>query len=149
MNNLFNPSDTEQILTRLEKLKPDAQRQWGKMTVNQMLAHCIVSLETAMGRNFPKRVLIGRLIGRFLKPGIISENPMPKNAPTDKSYMITGNPDFEHEKRKVTELIGTFCAAGPAGCTTHPQAFYGKMTPEEYAIMQWKHFDHHLKQFRA
>jgi len=24
-----------------------------------------------------------------------------------------------------------------------------KMTAEEYAIMQWKHFDHHLRQFAA
>jgi hypothetical protein len=149
MDNLFNQQDAEGILLRIDKLQADARRQWGKMNVNQMLAHCIVSLETAMGRNFPRRVLIGRILGRFLKPGIVSAEPMPKNAPTDKSYIISGNPDFEQSKAKVKELIGIFCTAGPAACTTHPQAFYGKMTPEEYAIMQWKHFDHHLRQFAA
>jgi hypothetical protein len=56
MNNLFNPSDTSEILTRLSKLQPDAQRHWGKMQVNQMLAHCNASLETAMGLNQPKEL---------------------------------------------------------------------------------------------
>lgn len=114
-----------------------------------MLAHCTVSLETAMGRNFPQRVFIGRILGPFLKAGIVSEKPMPKNAPTDKSYIVTDDRDFEKEKTKVIELIKTFSTGGPAKCTTHPQAFFGRMTPEEYAIMQWKHFDHHLRQFGA
>jgi len=149
MNNLFNQNDAAGILLRLEQLPANAQRQWGKMNVNQMLAHCIASLETAMGRNFPKRVLMGRILGRFMKAGIVSEQPMPKNSPTDKSYIITGSPDFETEKAKVMELIKAFCAGGPEKCTTHPQAFFGKMTPQEYAIMQWKHFDHHLRQFGA
>ncbi len=149
MNNLFNQSDVAGILARIGKLSPDSQKQWGKMNVSQMLAHCIVSLETAMGRNFPKRVFMGRIIGRFMKPAIVGEKPLPKNSPTDKSYIITDNRDFEKEKAKVIELIKTFSAGGPSKCTTHPQAFFGKMTPQEYAIMQWKHFDHHLRQFGA
>lgn len=147
MNNLFNPADVANILARIEKLTPNSQRQWGKMNVSQMLAHCSVSLETAMGRNFPKRVFMGWILGRFMKPGIVSEKPMPKNSPTDKSYIITDSRDFEKEKAKVIELIKTFAEGGPAKCTTHPQAFFGKMTPQEYAIMQWKHFDHHFRQF--
>ncbi len=35
MNNLFNQSDTTQILERIEKLTPDSQRLWGKMNVAQ------------------------------------------------------------------------------------------------------------------
>ncbi|WP_410479057.1 DUF1569 domain-containing protein [Pedobacter psychrodurus] len=35
----------------------------------------------------------------------------------------------------------------PAKCTRYPQAFFGPLTPEEWALMQWKHFDHHLRQF--
>lgn len=51
MNNLYNALDAAEIVARLEKLKPDAQRQWGKMNVNQMLAHCNASLETAMSHS--------------------------------------------------------------------------------------------------
>lgn len=150
MNNLFHQNDSANILTRIEKLSPNAQRQWGKMNVNQMLAHCNASLETAMGLNFPKRVgFVGRLFGALLKPSFFGEKPFPKNSQTDKSYIITGNPDFEIEKAKVMKQIRSFSNGGPAQCTTHTHAFFGKLTAEEYAIMQWKHFDHHLRQFSA
>lgn len=148
MNNLFNPAAAAGIVARIEKLTPHTQRQWGKMNVNQMLAHCNASLETAMGLNFPERVgLIGRIFGALLKPKIFGEQPFSKNSPTDKSYIITGNPDFETEKAKVIRQINSFSAGGPGRCTTHTHAFFGKLTPDEYALMQWKHFDHHLRQF--
>ncbi len=149
MNNLYKQADVEGILERLEKLTPDAQRLWGKMNVNQMLAHCNVAIETAMGRNFPKRILIGRLIGSFIKPGVLSERHLAKNSPTDKNYIIPDNREFEVEKVKATALIKQFSEDGPAKCTTHSHPFFGQFTPEEWAILQWKHFDHHLRQFGA
>lgn len=150
MNNLFNPSDTAGILTRIENLAPNAQRQWGKMTVNQMLAHCNASLETAMGLTFSKRLgPVGRLFGKLLKPTYFSHKPFPKNSTTDPSYIIKGNPDFEKEKTKVMKHIKLFADGGPDKCTKQAQAFFGALTPEEWAIMQWKHFDHHLRQFGA
>ncbi|WP_316832844.1 DUF1569 domain-containing protein [Pedobacter aquatilis] len=148
MNNLFDPSDTAQILNRIEKLSPLANNEWGKMNVNQMLAHCNASLETAMGLNFQERVgLVGRIFGAILKPGFFGEKPFPKNSQTSKNYIIKGNPDFENEKVKVISQIKQFSAGGPEKCTKNIHAFFGKLTAEEYAIMQWKHFDHHLRQF--
>lgn len=150
MNHLFNPADTQTIIARLEKLSPDAQRQWGKMSVNQMLAHCNASLATAMGLTFTPRLgPIGRFFGRLMKPVYFGEKPFPKNSATDKTYIITWQPDFEAERVKVIQQIRRFSTGGPAQCTTHPQAFFGKLTPEEWATMQWKHFDHHLRQFGA
>ena len=148
MNNLFNTSDTEGILTRLEKLGPDAQRQWGKMNVNQMLAHCNASLETAMGLNSPEKLNIFlRFIGKMLKGKYFGEKPFIKNSQTDPTYIITGNPDFQTEKDKVMSQIRGFSNGGHAKCTQQVHVFFGPLTPEEWAIMQWKHFDHHLRQF--
>ena len=115
-----------------------------------MLAHCNASLETAMGLTFSKRLgPVGRLFGRLLKPTFFSDKPFPKNSTTDKSYIIKGNPDFEKEKAKVMKQIRLFSDGGPDKCTRHAQAFFGELTPQEWAIMQWKHFDHHLRQFGA
>lgn len=148
MNNLYNALDAAAILARLEKLEPDAQRQWGKMNVNQMLAHCNASLETAMGLNSPQKLnFFVRLIGRMLKAKFFSEQPFTKNSQTDQSYLITGNPDFESEKAKVIKQLRLFATGGPAKCTSSTHVFFGPLTPEEWAIMQWKHFDHHLRQF--
>ncbi len=150
MNNLFNKTDVTGILARIETLTPGMERQWGKMNVSQMLAHCNASLETAMGLDFSERLgFIGRFFGKLLKPKYFSEMPFPKNGTTDKKYIIKGNPDFETEKAKAILHIQKFYEGGPAMCTQYPHAFFGELAPEEWAIMQWKHFDHHLRQFGA
>jgi Protein of unknown function (DUF1569) len=149
MNNLYNQTDVLGIVDRLEKLTVNEQRQWGKMSISQMLTHCNVSLETAMARNFPPRLFIGRLIGSFIKPKALNEKPLAKNSPTDKQYIFPDNHVFDEEKSKAIALIKTFYADGPSKCTSHPHSFFGKLTPAEWAILQWKHFDHHLRQFGA
>jgi hypothetical protein len=40
-------------------------------------------------------------------------------------------------------------AGGPAGCTTHPHLFMGRLTPVEWATLMYQHLDHHLRQFQA
>jgi hypothetical protein len=147
MNNLFNHSDVSQILERIEKLTPGSQRKWGKMNVSQMLAHSNISLETAMGLNVIKPLFIGRIIGSFLKPKVLGEKPFGKNSPTDKSYIFKSDLQFEEEKLKTIASIKKFFEGGSSQCTNHPHPFFGKFTPEEWAIFQWKHMDHHLRQF--
>lgn len=149
MKNLFNQSDISEILARIDKLTSTSQSQWGKMNVGQMLAHLNAALETAMGLNTPKRLFIGRVLGPFVKPNYLSEKPLGKNAPTDKFYIFTDNRDFEKEKAKTIELIKQFFEGGASKCTTNHHSFFGKLTPEEWALSQWKHFDHHLRQFNC
>ncbi|RZL44384.1 MAG: DUF1569 domain-containing protein [Pedobacter sp.] len=149
MNNLYNRTNVSEIVNRLEKLQQNAERKWGKMDVAQMLAHLNISLETAMGLNFPKRMMIGKLIGKFLKSKFLNEKPMDKNSPTDKNYIFTNKKEFQEERSKAIELVEQFFNNGPEKCTKHPHSFFGKFTPEEWAILQWKHFDHHLRQFGA
>jgi hypothetical protein len=147
MKNLFDRTDVFEILERIEKLTPQAQRHWGKMNVAQMLAHCNVSLETAMGKNVIKRVFIGRIIGPLLKPRVLSEKIFARNSPTDKSYVFPADLNIEEEKSKAMASVKNFFEGGPSQCTTHPHPFFGHFTPEEWAVFEWKHLDHHLRQF--
>ncbi len=149
MKHLFDRSNAQEILARLDTLTEGAQRQWGKMDVNQMLAHCNASIETALGQNAPGRIFIGRIIGPLVKRRFLSEIPFDKNSPTDKSYIISDPQTFETEKTKARELIHKFVELGPARLSPNPHPFFGPLTPEEWAILQWKHFDHHLQQFGA
>jgi hypothetical protein len=147
MHNLFNQPDVSAILERFEKLTPSSERQWGKMNVAQMLAHCNKSMETAMGKNFIKRLFLGRIIAPLIKSKVLGENPFPKNSPTDKSYIFTGDLLFNEEKSKTIASIKKFFEGGASQCTVHPHPFFGKFTPEQWAVFQWKHMDHHLRQF--
>jgi len=147
MKNLFNPADTSTMLERIDKLTPETRQLWGKMNVAQMLAHINVSMETAMGVNKIKRVFIGRIIGPLLKKKVLGEKPFGKNSPTDKSYIFPDNVSFEEQKLKIVSSLRQFSEGGPSKCTTYPHPFFGDFTPEQWAVFQWKHLDHHLRQF--
>jgi len=51
------------------------------------------------------------------------------------------------ERERLSGLIDKFAAGGAAGCTKNPHSFFGRLTPEEWAILMYKHLDHHLRQF--
>jgi hypothetical protein len=131
-------------------LKPDSARQWGKMGPAQMLAHCSASIEMAAGEIRPPRALMGRIIGPAVKRvAFRDEEPFRRNSPTSRELVMAGNLDFEAEQKRLSGLIDRFYAAGPSGCTNHPHAFFGSLTPDEWAILMYKHLDHHLRQFGA
>ncbi len=149
MKNLFDAAVANQVKTRLSELKPESERRWGKMTAPQMLAHCSVSMQWAVGDVMPEKgALPARLIGRLVKPLVFrNDDPLRKNSPTAKSLIVSDERDLENERKRLCGLIDRFSAGGVAGCTNKPHSFFGKMTPEEWAILMYKHLDHHLRQF--
>jgi Protein of unknown function (DUF1569) len=149
MKNLFENSSVMEIRKRIECLRPDSERQWGTMNVAQMMAHCAAWMEMAAGLKSPPRSLIGRVFGKMAKKSVLGEDPIRRNMPTDKSLIIVGERGFAAEQQRLLEMIDHFSTGGPKRCTTHPHSFFGPMTPVEWAIMGYKHLDHHLRQFGA
>ncbi|HRI80113.1 MAG TPA: DUF1569 domain-containing protein [Cyclobacteriaceae bacterium] len=147
MKNLFNGPDTVEILNRVEKLTPDAKREWGQMDVAQMVSHCGNALEMAMGIINPPRELIGRLIGGLFKSQYYNEKPFSPGSPTNAMIKVSGTRDFAKEKERLIKRIKEFSTAGEPGCTQHPHPFFGKLSPAEWSIGMYKHTDHHLRQF--
>jgi len=146
--NLFQAERVDEIKGRLRHLRADNTRQWGTMNPAQMLAHCSAGLQMAAGEIRPRRALIGRIIGPAIKRvAVRDEEPMRRNSPTAKELLIAGERDFEAERKRLSGLIDRFAAAGPTGCTDHPHAFFGPLTPDEWSILMYKHLDHHLRQF--
>ena len=150
MKNLYEPQTVAELKNRIAKLRPDSERQWGKMTPAQALAHCSTAMEWAVGDTFEPRAFVGRLLAWLVKPKLLgSEEQMRRNAPTAKTLVIADDRDLKMEQQRLSALIDRFAAAGPAGCTTHPHTFFGPLTPQQWAILQYKHLDHHLRQFGA
>lgn len=149
MESLFDAARVEEIKQRLLQLRPDSKKLWGKMTHAQMLAHCSAGLEMAMGEIRPPKLLIGSILGRAVKPMVLRDGePMRRNAPTAKVLKVAADDtDFASERSRLSALIDSFVTSGPAGCTTHPHFFFGRLTPEEWSILMYKHLDHHLRQF--
>ena len=148
MKNLFEPGRATELTDRIERLRPDSPRQWGTMTASQAMAHCSVAMEWAVGDTVVPRMMIGRVIGPLARRmAVRNDDPMQKNAPTSPDLRITDERELDIERARLIRLIERFSAGGPAGCTTHPHSFFGRMTPDEWAVLMYKHVDHHLRQF--
>jgi hypothetical protein len=150
IKSLFNPASVSELEGRLAALRPDSERLWGKMGAAEMLAHCSLGIEMACGSIRPKRVFIGRIIGPAIKRvALRDDEPMRRNSPTAKELLVIGDPEFEAERTRLSMLLKRLAQTGPSACTAHPHPFFGKLTPDEWAILMYKHLDHHLRQFGA
>ena len=148
MRNLFETARVEEVKERIARLRPDSERQWGKMNAAQALAHCSAAIGMAVGETRPPRIFIGRLLGPIAKKSVIvNGTPMRRNSMTDKSVLVTDERDFVAERQRLRESIDRFAAGGPGICTKHPHFFFGPLTPVEWAALMYQHLDHHLRQF--
>lgn len=149
MKNLFEPEVTEEVISRIDKLTANSPRQWGKMDVAQMMAHCSAAIDMASGQINPPRMLIGRLIGGMVKPIYTNEKPFSKNNPTDKKLVVSDRRDFLREQQQLKLKVRQFYEGGEGQCTRHPHPFFGPLTSREWSRGMYKHLDHHLRQFGA
>jgi len=149
MKNLFEKGSAEELLLRIDGLQPATQRQWGKMDVAQMMAHCSAALDMASGKLVLPRLLIGRLLGSFVRPIYSNEKPFSKSSPTDPKLVVSDQRDFQKEKDQLKVKVREFQEGGEAKCTRHPHPFFGSLTPYEWGRGMYKHLDHHLRQFGA
>ena len=148
MRNLFDAADGQEIKERIARLRPESPRQWAKMDAPQALAHCAASMEWAVGDRVPPRAFFVSLLGRIIKPMVLGDDkPFRRNSPTSPDLVVPDERDLDAERQRLLILIDRFIAGGPAGCTSNPHSFFGRMTPDQWAILMYKHLDHHLRQF--
>ncbi len=149
MKNLFEPEGFDDVIPRIGKLQPDSPRQWGKMDVAQMLAHCSATLDMAAGQLNPPRMFIGWLIGPFVKPIFTNEKPLSRSSPTDPRLVVSDRREFLREQEQLKLKVRQFHEGGEAQCTRHPHPFFGPLSPQDWSCGMYKHLDHHLRQFGA
>ncbi len=147
MKNLFDKETHTEIINRISKLTPQSQRQWGKMTVSQMLAHCKEAFTVPLSDKKLPRIFMGRLIGWAFKKMLYNDKPWKRNLPTAPNFLIKDERDFEKEKQELTELINRFYNSGPANVGKFPHPMFGTYTSEQWGKSMYKHLDHHFSQF--
>src|SRR5215471_9786050 len=100
MKNLFEKETVEEVVSRIDKLQPIAQRQWGKMDVAQMMAHCSGAMDMATGELILPRLFIGRVLAPFVKPIY--------NNPTDQKLVVSDQRDFVREQNQLRLKVRQF-----------------------------------------
>ena len=152
MKNLFDPVLVEDTKQRILQLRPESERQWGSMSIAQTLAHCTSGLGMATGAINPKRAPFpASIVGPLIKPLVFRDDkPMRRNSPSSPElFLADPQCELQGERVKLIAAIDDFATRGSACCSQNPHPFFGPLTPQQWAILMYKHIDHHLRQFGA
>jgi hypothetical protein len=147
MKTLFDKDTHAEVIDRLGQLTAKTERQWGKMSPGQMMEHTAIALEMATGDVPMKQAFIGKAIGWMFKGKFLGEQPFPKNSPTGPTLIIKDEPDFEATRERLSTLIGKFHSLGESGTDGNIHGFFGPLNGKQWGETQYKHVDHHLRQF--
>jgi len=151
MKHLFDPGVASDVKQRILRLGPQSERLWGTMTAAQTLAHCTSGLQMAMGTIKPKRAPFpANLLGVLIRPMVFRDDkPMRRNSPSSPELFSAdpAQPTFEYQRAQLIAAVDSFAIKGAACCSPHPHPFFGSLEPQQWAILMYKHLDHHLRQF--
>ncbi len=145
MKSLLDDSCYQEVKTRLDNLNENSKRQWGKMTIGQMAWHCQYPLKLAIENK--KNASKGNwFIKAFFKKSLYNDKPWRKNLPTAPQLKAKEPKVFTEERKKLKELVDEFHALNDRD-VWYPHPTFGKFTKEQWGQMEYKHLDHHLRQF--
>jgi hypothetical protein len=147
MKSLFDKATYDEIVSRINSLSAASQRQWGKMEISQMLAHCKEAFKVPLSETKMPRLFMGRMLGWMVKPKMYGEGLWKKNLPTAPNFLIKDQRNFETEKKELSDLITAFYTKGTGNVGKFPHPFFGAFTQEQWGKSMYKHLDHHLVQF--
>ena len=142
---LSNASARRELLDRLERLRPEANRRWGTMTAPQMLAHLADWMLMASGEI--KTEPIKRVLQYpSLKQLAIYWLPFPKGVQTSPELLGRTPLEWSIEHASVRQRVQSFENLYlKTRWPEHP--VFGKMTPKAWGVFAYRHMDHHLRQF--
>ncbi len=148
MKSLFDVTTNAEIINRLNNLTQFSKPLWGKMTVEQMLAHLELSFHVNFGTIELKRSFILSTFFKGLAHKILLGNKnFPKHLPADKKIISKVPTDFTDKKQKVILMIKKYVEEGSCILSENQHNILGKISHDESAQISYKHIDHHLRQF--
>ncbi|MFC3878470.1 DUF1569 domain-containing protein [Winogradskyella maritima] len=141
----FDEGAHEEITTRIQKLNADMKPGWGQMNAGQMVHHCQIPLNVIL-QTKDYGLKPNWLAKTFFKKAMYSDKLWRKNLPTMPNFRVTEDKDFNTEKQELLRLLNElYSQRQREEWQDHPT--FGKLTKDQWGRMQYKHLDHHLRQF--
>jgi hypothetical protein len=146
--NIFTKAVSDNVIQRINLLKPTTKANWGKMSVEQMLAHCNVTYEMVYEDKHPKpNFFMGFILKTFVKKIVTGDAPYKHNSQTAPAFIIKDTRNFETEKNRLLDFVSKTQQVGEASFDNKVSHSFGKLNKTEWNTLFYKHLDHHLTQF--
>ncbi|MBU3025165.1 DUF1569 domain-containing protein [Zobellia galactanivorans] len=150
MKNIFDPTDVQELVSRINNLNPQSQNEWGKMNVAQMMAHCNVAYDMTYTDKYPKPKGFKKfMIKLFAKNMVVGPKPYKRNLRTAPEFLIVDERDFEMEKQKLIAYLEKTQQLGAPHFQNKESHAFGPLTSQEWNTLFYKHLNHHLQQFNV
>lgn len=147
---IWAPESVAQLCARIESIDSSNAPLWGKMNAAQMMAHCCIPYEQALGINTKKPPLIMRALLRlFFKQTLTNEVPYKKNLATAPEFIMPPDSVFVDNQQRLMQRIHELAALGRNAFEGREQITLGALSSREWNNLLYKHIDHHLRQFGA
>jgi len=146
MFNLKDAACRANLAERLSKIQDESLPKWGKFSVPAMVCHLADTLEMAAGLRPVAAVPVPAMMRYFpLKHLILYVLPMPKGLPTAPELLVTVPSEWAADCRRVQELLKLVGELPKGQGAPHPA--FGRLSNDEWKVLQARHMDHHLRQF--
>ena len=152
MKSLAQPDTRAELIARVHSVRPEAKAQFGVMTAPEMIKHCVICLDAALGRRSVSsaETLFMRTVVKAIAlyapmrwpPGIKTRPEM--NVRSDGNQPGDFVSDVASLVQRLEELGARHTTAAWA---RHPM--FGAMSEADWKRWAYLHTDHHLKQFSA
>jgi hypothetical protein len=152
MKTYADESCRQEIRRRLNTIRPDSERRWGRMSAAQMICHLADACRMALGdkavspASGPLRQTVVKWTALYLPlpwpPGVLTRPEI------DQQRSGTAPGDFAADVQQVVVLLERIASRDRRGLwPAHP--IFGRMSARAWLRWTYLHADHHLRQFGA
>ncbi|HEX3158688.1 MAG TPA: DUF1569 domain-containing protein [Gemmatimonadaceae bacterium] len=155
MPSLLQPDAREVLRRRAARLTPTTAARWGQFTAPRMLAHVIQSLRMMTGE-LPVAVEPTPWLVRHapLRQLLIYVLPFPRGLATSPELLARPSAQpaeispaaWAEEQREFGRVLDAIGARASADAWPEHPAF-GRMSGRDWGVLQYRHLEHHFRQF--
>jgi len=144
---IFDHDYANEVINRLNRIKPEAKPQWGTMSSAQMIGHLAFWVKYSTGKGdelpFAGNWVTKRIVGPITLTGWF---PVPRNLKLERRVAVQDPPPADTET--LHAVLETYLGLVQSGeLTPYRHPLFGDIGVDGWARMHVVHFEHHLKQF--
>lgn len=116
-----------------------------------MLKHCDLVLQIPLNKVELSEIhFFLKCIGICTKKEMyVFNNGIPRNMPTFRKLIVTFDCDFDEARKGLLQTLNDYWSAFKNENLPKHHVLFGKMTEKDWGFLEFKHLDHHLKQFNV
>jgi hypothetical protein len=150
MKTLARERDTAEVLRRLQALRHDSERRWGRMSAHQMVCHLSDGYRLVTGDRTTELAAtpLPRLMMRWI--ALYAPVRWPADIPTtpdlDQDAGGTRPADFDADVVELERLLRKVATDQRGRLTGHLHPIFGRMSESAWLRWAYLHADHHFRQ---